>query len=228
MSNRHTKASTVWWWSEACLGFDFHVVDAALGRCFAAGRCMGGCMGYAVWRAHIQPYSLRALSRRPARAHTSIHLIHHTRIQPIHHTAPYTEGSSTAQAGTPTRAPPGSASWNPGVVQLPSCRVDRCPTSAFDVSRRVGQLWFLTGNTPTPSLVMKTRVSRLLREAKICYRRRCAARTARCAARVRSSSAETRRRGAAGRSGQDHRCAAAQAAAPWCQPNTIREVSHSI
>ena len=77
------------------------------------------------------------------------------------------EGSSTAQGGTPTCTTPGSASWNPCVVQLPSRRVERCPTSAIDVSRRVGQLWFLTENTPTPSLVMKTRVSRLLREAKI-------------------------------------------------------------
>ena len=77
------------------------------------------------------------------------------------------EGSSTAQGGTPTCTTPGSASWNPGVAQLPSRRVDRSPTSVFDVSRRVGQLWFLTENTPTPSLVMKTRVSRLLREAKI-------------------------------------------------------------
>ena len=41
-------------------------------------------------RAHIQPYSLRASSRRPCRAHTSIQLIHHTRIQLIHHTASYT------------------------------------------------------------------------------------------------------------------------------------------
>ena len=72
-----------------------------------------------------------------------------------------------AQGGTPTCTTPGSALWRPGVAQLPSHRVDRSPTSAFDVSRRVGQLWFLTENTPTPSLVMETRVSRLRREAKI-------------------------------------------------------------
>ena len=54
------------------------------------------CVGVRCMRAHIQPYSLRASSRRPCRAHTSIHLIHHTRIHPIHHTSPYTPPQSSS------------------------------------------------------------------------------------------------------------------------------------
>ena len=46
---------------------------------------------------------------------------------------------------------------------------------------------------------------------------------ARRAARARSAPAETRRRGGAGRSGRDHRCAAAAPAAPWCRPHTAEE-----